>query len=343
MRRGSHRVWHARAVPRRRLLAVLLVGAAGVGSLAGCRTDPDVAAYVGDEQVTVAELDEAVDTRLADPDIAAYAAGNEVGYTRQVLSLRVGEELHDEVARRWGVEVSDADVRARIVELLGGADPEVVFTQVAQQQGASEADVVENVRQQLVRQRAAVAAGLVEPSEAALRERYEQAAPGLAQVELGLVTVPDQATADAVLTQLTTDPAGYPAVAARYAGPNTLPQIEPRAPADLPAVLAEPIAATPPGQGFTLALPEVGGVVVGFVSDVVVPTFEQLRPQLADQAAAEAAEAGAALVARVRDDLDLVVNPRFGTLEGGQVVAADGGVVQLLEDAGEDAAGLAGD
>ncbi len=343
MRRGSHRVWHARAVPRRRLLAVLLVGAAGVGSLAGCRTDPDVAAYVGDEQVTVAELDEAVDTRLADPDIAAYAAGDEVGFTRQVLSLRVGEELHDEVARRWGVEVSDADVRTRIVELLGGADPEVVFAQVAQQQGASEADVVENVRQQLVRQRAAVAAGLVEPSEAALRERYEQVAPGLAQVGLGLVTVPDQATADAVLSQLTADPAGYPAVAAQYAGPNTLPQIEPRAPADLPAVLAEPIAATPPGQGFTLALPEAGGVVVGFVRDVAVPTFEQLRPQLADQAAAEAAEAGAALVARVRDDLDLVVNPRFGTLEGGQVVAADDGVVRLLEDAGEDAAGLAGD
>ncbi|MCZ2819110.1 SurA N-terminal domain-containing protein [Modestobacter sp. VKM Ac-2977] len=330
-------------MPRRRLLAVLLVGAAGVGGLAGCRTDPDVAAYVGDEQVTVAELDEAVDTRLADPAIAAYAAGDEVGYTRQVLSLRVGEELHDEVARRWGVEVPDADVRARIVELLGGADPETVFAQVAQQQGASEADVVENVRQQLVRQRAAVAAGLVEPSEAALRERYEQVVPGLAQVELGLVTVPDQATADAVLAQLTADPAGYPAVAAQYAGPNTLPQIEARAPADLPAVLAEPIAATPPGQGFTLALPEAGGVVVGFVRGVAVPTFEQLRPQLADQAAAEAAEAGAALVARVRDDLDLVVNPRFGTLQGGQVVAADDGVVQLLEDAGEDAAGLAGD
>lgn len=330
-------------MPYRRLLAVLLVGAAGVGGLAGCRTDPGVAAYVGDEQVTVAELDEAVDTRLADPDIAAYVSGDEVGYTRQVLTLRVGEELHDAVARRWGVEVSDADVRARIAELLGGADPETVFTQVAQQQGASAADVVENVRQQLVRQRAAVAAGLVEPSEAALRARYEQVLAALAQVELGLVTVPDQATADAVLAQLTADPADYPALAAQYAGPNTLPQIEAQAAADLPQVLAEPIATTPPGQGFTLALPEAGGVVVGFVRDVAVPTFEQVRPQLADEAAAEAAEAGAALVAEVRDDLDLVINPRYGVLEEGQVVAADSGVVQLLEDAGEDAGGVAGD
>ncbi len=343
MRRRSHRVWHARAVPLRRLLAVLLVGAAGVGGLAGCRTSPDVAAYVGDEQVTVAELDDAVDTRLADPAIAAYAAGDEVGYTRQVLSLQVGAELHDEVARRWGVEVSDADVRERIAELLGGADPEAVFAQVAQQQGANEADVVENVRQQLVRQRAAVAAGLAEPSEEALREQYEQVRAGLAQVQLGLVTVPDQATADAVLAQLTADPAGYPALAAQYAGPNTLPQIEARAPADLPPVLAEPIATTPPGQGFTLPLPEAGGVVVGFVRDVAVLTFEEVRPQLAEQAAAAAAEAGAALVTEVRDDLDLVVNPRFGVLEDGRVVAADGGVVQLLGDAGDDAAGVAGD
>ncbi|MCZ2825170.1 MULTISPECIES: peptidylprolyl isomerase [unclassified Modestobacter] len=330
-------------MPRRRLLAVLLVGAAGVGGLTGCRTSPDVAAYVGEEQVTVAELDEAVDARLADPAIAAYAAGNEVGYTRQVLSLQVGGELHEEVARRWDVEVSDADVRERITELLGGADPEVVFAQVAQQQGVNEADVVQNVRQQMIRERAAVAAGLAELSEAALRERYEEVRAGLAQVELGLVTVPDQATADAVLAQLTADPAGYPALAAQYAGPNTLPQIEPRAPADLPEVLAAPIAATPAGQGFTLALPEAGGVVVGFVRDVAVPTFEELRPQLADAAAAEAAEAGIALVTEVREDLDLVVNPRFGVLEEGQVVAADGGVVQLLEDAREDAAGVAGD
>ncbi|MCZ2836446.1 peptidylprolyl isomerase [Modestobacter sp. VKM Ac-2985] len=325
---------------RRRVLAVLLVGAAGVGSLAGCRTDPDVAAYVGEEQVTVAELDEAVDARLADPAIAAYAAGNEVGYTRQVLSLQVGAELHEEVAQRWDVEVPDADVRERITELLGGADPEVVFAQVAQQQGVTEVDVVQNVRQQMIRERAAVAAGLAELSEAALRERYEEVRAGLAQVELGLVTVPDQATADAVLAQLTADPAGYPALAAQYAGPNTLPQIEPRAPADLPEVLAGPIADTPAGQGFTLPLPEAGGVVVGFVRDVAVPTFEELRPQLAQVAAAEA---GIELVTELREDLDLVVNPRFGVLEEGQVVPADGGVVQLLEDAREDAAGVAGD
>jgi peptidyl-prolyl cis-trans isomerase SurA len=328
---------------RRRVLAVLVAGLAVGGGLAGCRTSPSVAAYVGDAHVSVAELDDAVAERLADPGIAAYAAADEVGFTRQVLSLQVGEEVYAAIARREGVEVSDAEVRARIDQLLAGSDPAAVFEQVAQQQGASEADVVENVRQQLVRQRLAVAAGQADLSERALQERYEQARPGLAQVDLGLVVVPDQPTADAVLAQLVADPAGYPAVAAQHPDPNTLPQLQPVSPADLPQQLAEPLAGTPAGQGFTVSLPQADGVAVGFVAAVAVPEFAEVRDQLADQAADEADEAGARLVDAARADLDLDVNPRYGVLDEGQVVAGDGGVVQLLEDAGDEDAAAAGD
>jgi len=330
-------------VSRRRVLAVLVAGLAFAGGLAGCRSSPNVAAYVGTAQVSVAELDAAVAERLADPGIAAYAEADEVGFTRQVLSLQVGEEVYTEVARREGVEVSDADVRARIDQLLDGSDPAAVFEQLAQQQGASEADVLENVRQQLVRQRLAVAAGQADLSEQALQDRYEQARGSLAQVDLGLITVPDQQTADAVLAQLVADPAAYPAVAAQHPDPNTLPAVQALSPADLPQQLAEPVATTPAGQGFTVPLPEVGGVVVGFVGAVVVPEFAAVRDQLADQAASEADEAGAQLVAAAREDLDLDVNPRYGVLDEGQVVAGDGGVVQVLEDAGDAGAAAAGD
>ncbi|WP_369136686.1 peptidylprolyl isomerase [Modestobacter versicolor] len=319
---------------RRRLLAVLLVGAAGLGGLAGCRTSPNVAAYVGDEQVTVAELDDAVAERLADPGIAAYAADDEVGFTRQVLSLRVGEEVYAAVARRYDVEVSDADVRARLAELLGDNDPAEVYAQVAQQQGANAEDVFENVRQQLVRERVAEAEGDADLSDAGLQARYDESAGELDQTVLGIITVPDQATADAVLAQLTADPASYPAVAAQHPGDNTLPEVQSFAAADLPEVLAEPIAATAAGQGFTRSVPQAGGVVVGFVSAVTAPTFDDVRDQLAEQAAGEAQQAGLARVAAVRDDLDLDVNPRYGVLEDEQVVAGDGGVVRLLDEAG---------
>ncbi|MBB3676575.1 peptidylprolyl isomerase [Modestobacter versicolor] len=333
---------------RRRLLAVLLVGAAGLGGLAGCRTSPNVAAYVGDEQVTVAELDDAVAERLADPDIAAYAEADRTGFTRQVLSLQVGEEVYAAVARRYDVEVTDAEVRDRLAELLGDNDPDAVYAQVAQQQGANRDDVFENVRQQLVRQRVAVAEGEADLSDAALRARYDESADELTQTELGIITVPDQPTADGVLAQLTADPGTYPALATQFAGGNTLPAVEPFAGADVPEVLAEQVAGTAAGQGFTRAVPEAGGVVVGFVRAVTVPAFADVRDQLAEQAAGEAEEAGAARVTAVRDDLDLDVNPRYGVLDEDRVVAGEGGVVQLLEDAGgagaaDAGAGAAGD
>ena len=47
----------------RRLTASLAVGLVALAGVAGCRTDPSVAAYVGEEQVTVDELTTAVDTR----------------------------------------------------------------------------------------------------------------------------------------------------------------------------------------------------------------------------------------------------------------------------------------
>ena len=324
-------------MPSRRALAVLLVGAAAVGGLAGCRTSPNVAAYVGDDaRVTVAELDAAVAERLADPDIAGHVQGEEAAFTRQVLSLQVDQEVYAEVARRYDVEVTDADVRARIDELLDGGDAQEVFTQVAQQQGASEDDVVENVRQQLIRQRVAVAAGEADLSEEALRARFEESRAGLSTRQLGFITVPDQATADAVLAQLTADPAGYPAVAAQYPGESTAPQLQSAAPGEVQGVLAEPFAATAPGQGFTLAVPEAGGIVVGFVAAETVPVFADVRDDLELQAAEDADAAGAALADEVREDLRITVNPRYGVLDAGQVVVGDGGLVHLLSDGDSD-------
>ena len=51
---------------RRPIVSLLVLGLAVVG-LAGCRTSPDVAAYVGDDRVGVTELQDAVAERLAAP------------------------------------------------------------------------------------------------------------------------------------------------------------------------------------------------------------------------------------------------------------------------------------
>ena len=311
------------------LLAVAVTG------LTACRTSPSVAAYVGEEQVTVTELEAAVDARTEDPEIAAFAADREAQFTRQVLNVLVQEEIHSAAAERFGVEVTDSQVRSRIDELLGDDDPDTVYSQLAQQ-GLSRADVFETVRQQLLRREIAVAEGEVEePSEEQLQAQYEEVREGQAQVRFGYITVPDQATADTVAAALQADPSRYGAIAEQYAGPYTLPELEDRGLAEVPGPLVEQVQAARPNTASTLPVAEVEGVIVTFVEGTVYPSFEELRPQLEQQFTEAADAAGAALVDDVREDLDVVVNPRYGVLEDtGELVPGGGGVVQILEDQG---------
>jgi peptidyl-prolyl cis-trans isomerase SurA len=334
-------VWESPDVLKRRAARVLLSGfvmTVAVSGLTACRTSPNVAAYVGDEQVTVTELQNAVAARLEDPELAAFVEGQQDEFTRRVLSLLVRAEVHEVAAERYGVRVDDDDVRRRIEVLLAGADPDTEYSKLAQQ-GVGRADVFETVRQQLVRQGIAEAEGEVEaPSEADLRARYEEVREELAQVSFGYITVPDEATAASVLAQLTANPAGYEAVAAQYPSATTLATLETRSQEEVPPPLAEGIAAAAPNTGFSLPVPEVGGVIVTFVEGPVYPPFEDVRPQLEQEAVGAAQDAGGALVDAVREDLGVTVNPRYGVLEDGDLVPGDGGVVDILEEDGGDPA-----
>jgi peptidyl-prolyl cis-trans isomerase SurA len=304
-----------------------------VSGLTACRTSPNVAAYVGDEQVTVTELEEAVAERLSDDAISEWAAGREDEFTRRVLALMVQEEVHAAAAERYDVRVGNDEVRRRIAVLLGNDDPDAVYERLAVEQGVGRDDVFENVRQQLIRQEIAESEGRAEAvGEAQLRARYDEVREGLAQVSFGYITVPDQAAADAVLAQLTANPAAYPNLAAQYAGAYTLPALEDRAPDEVPPPLAEGVADAAPNTGFTVAIPEAGGVVVAFVAGTVYPEFEEVRPQLEEEAGGQADAAGAELVNEVRDDLGITVNPRYGVLDEGRLVPAEGGVVDILGD-----------
>ncbi|WP_165640088.1 SurA N-terminal domain-containing protein [Klenkia brasiliensis] len=313
---------------RRRPIVSLLVLGLAVGGLAGCRTSPDVAAYVGDGQVTTGQLRSAVDERLADPDVAAYAAGRDAGdFTRQVLSLMIGERVYDAVEQRYDVDVTEAQVSDRIGDLLAGEDEGTLFTQLAQQQGLTRDDAREIIRELLVREQVAQAQGLADLSDAGLQSAYEDARQAGQQFELGYITVPDQATADAVAAQLRADPSSYGALATQYAGTYTLAAPQQRTLDQLPSVLAQPVQETLPEGVFTLPVAETGGVVVGQVS---FPPFEDLEAGLADQARQDASDAAQPLVDELRAGLDVVVNPRYGSLQDGQVVEGDGGVVRIL-------------
>jgi hypothetical protein len=294
-----------------------------VSGLSACRTAPNVAAYVGDEQVTVSELDAAVDQRTSDPDVAAFAKDKGDDFTRQVLTGLVQREVFTAAAQRYGVEVSDSEVRARITELLAGRDAEEEYASAAKQ-GLSRQDILENVREQLVAQKIATAKGKGDAlSDTALKAAYLDERPSLEKPSFGYITVPDQATADAVLAQLTANPRLYSTLAAQHPGTYTLPTVEARAADQIPPVLAEGIKAAKPGTGFTTPV-QGAGVVVTLVGKPVVPSFEQARPDLEQQAAAQVQQAGVALVADVRKDIGIRVNPRFRNLDSGT------GIVDIL-------------
>jgi hypothetical protein len=328
-------MWEPADVLKRRAARVIATGfllTVPVAGLTACRTAPNVAAYVGETQVTVAELESAVDERLTNEAVAAFAEADEAAFTRRVLGLLVQEEVYAEAAQRYDTEVDDDAVRERIDALLGDDDPDTVFGQLAEQ-GIGREDLFENIRQQLVRERIAESEGQADAlDDAALKARYDEVRETLAEVSFGLIVVPDQATADAVLAQLTAAPASYPAVAARYPDPNTLAALEVVTADQLPPVLAEGIADAAPNTGFTTDIPEAGGIVVTFVGNKEYPPFEEVRPQLEQEAAADVGNAGAALVDEVRSDLGVRVNPRFGVLEDGRLVPVEDGVVDILGD-----------
>jgi hypothetical protein len=322
----------SRHVLKRRAPRLVVTGfllAVSVSGLSACRTSPNVAAYVGDDTVTVGELDAAVHQRLTDPDIAAYAKGKKDEFTRRVLSLLVEKEVYTAAAERYDLQIGNDEVRARIDELLGSDDADTVYAQLAQQQGVSRQDVFESVRQQIVRLDIAEAEGKADAlDEPALRAAYEKASQNPTTIRLGYIDAPDQAAAAAVLDQLTASPANYPAMAALYPGQYTLPEVEERAPEQIPGPLAQLAAAAAPGTGFFVTVPEVPGVIVGFVAPY--PSFEEARPGLEQQAADEVQQAAVPLVDKVRDGLRVRVNPRFGVLDDGQLKPDDSGVVDIL-------------
>jgi hypothetical protein len=336
-------VWDSRLVLKRRVPRVLATGfllALAVPGLAACRTSPNVAAYVGDEQVTVAELDAAVDDRLADPDIAASVKGKEDDFTRRVLTALVQQDVYAAAAKRYDVQVGNDEVRSRIDQLLASQDPDTVYAQLAQQ-GVSRQDVFESVRQQLVGQEIAQAKGKADAlSESALRARYEDQKQSLAKVAFGYITVPDQATADSAVAQLNVSPASYAGLAAAFPGANTLPSVQTFSSDQIPGVLAEGIKSAAPNTAFATPVAQAGGVVVTFVVGPVVPSFEEARPDLEKAATAEVQKAATALVGDVRTSLHVRVNPRYGVLDNGKLVADDKGVVDILSgDAGDTPAG----
>lgn len=324
---------------RRLYLTLPVLSLLSVLMLAGCRTEPGVAAYVGDRTITTDELSAAIEDRMADPNIAAAVEPGDPDYQRFVLGLLIKEVEYRLLSDAYDVAVTDREVDNKVDELLSTEDAEAVdalYARLAAEERVAEIDVRENVRQVLIREAIAVEEDLDAPiRQPALLQRYEELKNQLSTIELGILTVPDQETADATLEALLADPSAYPSLAATYFGPDTLPSLTSSPVSDVPAELLPSVLPTPVGQGFTVAIPGIDGIVVGYVASLDVPTFEEAQEQIRVEAAGGVDAAAGEIVNEFIAGLDIDINPRYGSLDQGRVVPdSDGGVVQILEDAG---------
>ncbi|MBA3338806.1 MAG: hypothetical protein H0T54_03495 [Geodermatophilaceae bacterium] len=318
--------------------ALPVVAVLALGALTGCRTEPSVAAYVGDLTISTAQLAAAIDERMADDNIAAVVEPGDPEYQRLVLFQLVQQAEYRLLSAEYDVDVTDRDVQVKLDELLSGdgvQSAESVYAQLATEQMLSEIDVRENVRQALTREEIAAAQGLDGPTQdAALRQRYAEIKDQLSMIELGLITVPDQATADMTLAGLLANPGSYAQLATAYAGPYTQPSPVTSAVSDLPPELGPSVLATAVGQGFTVAVPQTGGIVVGYVVSRDVPPFEDVQDQIRLEASRGVDAAAGEVVAAFVADLDIDINPRYGSLGDNAIAPGSGGVVRILEDAG---------
>ena len=331
---------------RRGTARVLLAGATTalvVTGLAGCRTSPTVAAYVGGTQISVDRLDAAVTAREdASKTVAAYAAAHPTAFDRQVLTTLIDQRVYAAAAARYRVGVSDGEVSSRYAELVAAEDTDqATVEQRAAQSGVTRGDVLQQVRNLVVMEKIAAATGKGAPlTEAALHQRYQQELSSLTRKQVGFIQVADDATASAVLAQLTATPSSYPTVAAQHAGQSTLPTLQPIDTSQLPTQVASGIASAAPNTGFPVPV-QGSGVIVVFVGQEVTPTYAEQRPKLVAEAETSVDKAGAALVAKVRSGMHITVNPRYGVLKNGSLTEPTGGVVDILGSSGTAAAASA--
>jgi parvulin-like peptidyl-prolyl isomerase len=158
------------------LLLVTIVLALLVTACGGS-AGADVAATVGDVEITAAEVDTAVDRRASSPGTASELAADESGAAEQnltagVLTTLIRTEILRQAAEERDVQVSDdeiAEQRDLLVEQAGG---EEALQDVIDSANISEDEIEANLRDQVIQTK--ITSQLAEGvDDAAVQDAYE--------------------------------------------------------------------------------------------------------------------------------------------------------------------------
>ena len=319
-------------------LAVLLLSGCGSGSVR-----PGAAALVGDERITVDDLQQVVERGLEDPQAEQQLGQDRSAFQRQVLSRLVNREVLRAAADREGVSVSDGDVDKQLQDFAAQAGGEEALEAQAAQNGISPEDLQPFLRDVVLEQ--ALGDALTEDEDVPqeqLQGLYQQNIAQYDRVRSRHILVEDEAQARSLLAQVQQDPDRFAELAAESSidtsnkdqGGDLGLQGKGQFVPEFEALLFS----AEPGT-YDVVQTQFGWHVVN-VQERETTSLEDATPELRRAALQEqrAQETGT-LLRDVAADLGITVNPRFGEWdsETGTIEAVDdpNGVTTSAPEDGE--------
>ena len=160
-------------------LAVVAMTACSSGTVTGTG-QPDAAVTVGGEDIPITAVEDRFEQAKANPQVAQQLQGDESGqFEAQVQSQILSQLILAEIVGQWadelGIEASQAELdeeRESVIEQLGGEEQ---FEQAVEQAGLSEAQIDDQLRQQVLQTKIAEEVGAGEEvTDAQIEEFYKQ-------------------------------------------------------------------------------------------------------------------------------------------------------------------------
>jgi parvulin-like peptidyl-prolyl isomerase len=307
---------------------VAAFGALTIGaSASACTSSPGAAALVGDDRISVATLQAAVDRALVDPQAQQQLGQDRAKFTRDQLGRLINQVLIAKLAAHDGITASPADVDQQLAQFAQSAGGEKQLEQQASAAGVPVKDLKTFIRYYVLQQK--IADRLVADvtvSDADLQAAYQKNIDQYDQVDSAHILVTTKKLADSILAQVKARPSSFAALAKRY---STDPgskgkggELGFQAASGLVKPFADAIFAAKPGT-FLEVHSQFGWHVVHVIAHRKTPLADvanQLKAQILQPKRQQLLQA--ALVAESRK-VGVHVSPRYGTWSSatGTVVA----------------------
>ena len=311
----------------RRLAGGTAILAAAV-ALSGCGAAPraGAAAVVGTTRISDGSLEQIVSRSLADPTAARAVGDNRNDYFRQALTRLINRVVLNRGAADNGVSVTAGQVDDRLAQFEQQSGGPAALRQQAAQSGVAPADLRDFVKDVVLRDALGdkLTAGVpVDPK--ALQDAYNANLAQYDQVHAAHILVNDQAQAQQLLGRVQADPGSFAALAAQFStdtgSKDAGGDLGFTGRGQLVKPFEDAIFAAQPGD-YLLVQTQYGFHVVHVIEHRTT-SLSQATPELRRQVLRQQVEerTNAAMAAAAKE-LGVTVNPRFGTYQDLQVVAA---------------------